>query len=122
LEKRDVKPDLILPSSANRALKTADIIAKKLDYRRKDIVVENRLYAADADNLLDVMHKLGDKLNHLILFRHNPELTDLVHRLSREITRMPTCYAAQFSFDVKPWSHIGKVTRSEVVVNYPKKS
>jgi len=40
LAKRDVKPDLILSSLARRALKTARIIAKKLDYKLKDIVVE----------------------------------------------------------------------------------
>ena len=33
LAKRDVKPDLILSSPARRALRTAEIIAKKLDYR-----------------------------------------------------------------------------------------
>src|SRR2546430_10269701 len=37
LTKRDVKPDLILSSPATRALTTAEIIAKKLDYKRKDI-------------------------------------------------------------------------------------
>ena len=45
LAKRDVKPDLILSSPAKRALTTAEIIAKKLDYKLKDIVVDDRLYA-----------------------------------------------------------------------------
>jgi phosphohistidine phosphatase len=45
LAKRDVKPDLILSSPAMRALMTAEIIANKLDYKRKDIVVDDRLYA-----------------------------------------------------------------------------
>ena len=54
LAKRDVKPDLILSSPAVRALRTAEIIAKKLDYRRK-IVVNERLYAVGADDLLDVI-------------------------------------------------------------------
>ena len=43
LVKRDVKPDLILSSPARRALTTAEIIAKKLDYKLKDIVVDDRL-------------------------------------------------------------------------------
>ena len=61
LAKRGVKPDLILSSPATRALKTAEIIAKKLDYRRKNIVVDDRLYAVEADQLLDVIRKLGDR-------------------------------------------------------------
>ena len=35
LAKRDVKPDLILSSPARRALTTAEIVAKKLDYKLK---------------------------------------------------------------------------------------
>ena len=99
LAKRDVKPSLILSSPAVRALRTAEIIAKKLDYRRKDIVVTERLYAAEADDLLDVIHQLGHKVERVMLFGHNPELTELAHRLSGEITHMPTCVVAEFTFD-----------------------
>jgi phosphohistidine phosphatase len=122
LAKRDVKPDLILSSPAMRALKTAEIIAKKLDYRRKDIVVDDRLYAVGADDLLDVIHKLGDKLERVMLFSHNPELTELTHRLSSKITHMPTCAVAEFTFDAKSWSKIGKVKPAKVTLDYPKKS
>ena len=122
LAKRDVKPDLILSSPAVRALKTAEIIAKKLDYRRRDIVVDDRLYAVGADDLLDVIHKLGDKLERVMLFGHNPELTELAHRLSSKIAHMPTCAVAEFSFDAKSWSSIGKVKPAKTALDYPKKS
>jgi len=122
LAKRDVKPDLILSSPAMRAVKTAEIIAKKLDYRRKDIVVDDRLYAVGADDLLDVLHKLSDKLERVMLFGHNPELTELAHRLSSEITHMPTCAVAEFTFDAKSWSKIGKVKPAKVALDYPKSS
>ena len=105
-----------------RALKTAEIIAKKLDYRRKDIVVDGRLYAVGADELLDVIHKLGDKLERVMLFGHNPELTELAHRLSSKITHMPTCAVAEFTFDAKSWSKIGKVKLARVAFDYPKRS
>jgi phosphohistidine phosphatase len=122
LAKRDVKPDLILSSPAMRAVKTAEIIAKKLDYRRKDIVVDDRLYAVAADDLLDVIHKLDDKLERVMLFGHNPELTELAHRLSSKITHMPTCAVAEFTFDAKSWSKIGKVKPAKVALDYPKRS
>jgi phosphohistidine phosphatase len=122
LAKRDVKPDLILSSPAMRALKTAEIIAKKLDYRRKDIVVDDRFYAVAADDLLDVIHKLDDKLKRVMLFGHNPELTELAHRLSSKITHMPTCAVAEFRFDAKSWSKIGKVKPARVALDYPKSS
>ena len=122
LAKRDVKPDLIVSSPALRALRTAEMIANKLDYRRKDIVVNERLYAVEADDLLDVIHRLGDKVERVMLFGHNPELTELAHRLSGKITHMPTCAVAEFTFDAKSSSKIGKITPAEVVLDYPKKS
>ncbi|TMH58242.1 MAG: histidine phosphatase family protein, partial [Betaproteobacteria bacterium] len=82
LAKRHVAPDLILSSPATRALKTAQIIAKKLDYKRKNILVNDRLYAVEASELLDVLRKLGDAVECAMLVGHNPELTELAHRLS----------------------------------------
>ena len=79
LAKRDVKPDLILSSPARRAFTTAEIMAKKLDYKLKHIVVDDRLYAGAVHDLLNVIHKLGDKLERVMLFGHNPELTELAH-------------------------------------------
>ena len=122
LAKRDVKPDMILSSSAMRALTTAEIIAKKLHYKLKDIVLDDRLYASEADDLLNVIHKLGDKLERVMLFGHNPELTELAHRLSSEITHMPTCAVAEFTFATKSWSDIGKAKLAKVALDYPKKS
>ena len=122
LAERDVNPDLILSSPAMRALTTAQIIAKKLDYKLKNIVVDDRLYASGAHDLLDVIHELGDKLERVMFFGHNPELTELAHRLSSEISRMPTCAVAEFTFDAKSWSAIGKARPARVALDYPKKS
>jgi len=121
LEKRQVKPDLILSSPARRALSTAEIIANELDYRVKDIVVDDRLYATDAETLLGVIGELSDKLKCVMLFGHNPEFTDLAHRLSNEVTLMPTCAVAQFTFESESWATIGAVKPAKVVLDYPKK-
>src|SRR5207302_4503921 len=62
LAKRDVKPDLILSSPARRALTTAEIIAKKLDYKLKEIVADDRLYASAVHDLLNVIPARLDQL------------------------------------------------------------
>lgn len=122
LAKRDLKPDLILSSPAVRALETAKIIARKLDYRRKDIVVDDRLYAVEANDLLEVIRTLGDRLKSVMIFGHNPALVELAQRLSSEITDMPTCAVAEFRFDTKSWSEIGEIEPVKVALDYPKKS
>lgn len=121
LAKRQVKPDLILSSPAHRALSTAEIIANELGYKAKDIVVDDRLYATDAETLLAVIGALSDKLKCVMLVGHNPEFTELAHRLSNEVTLMPTCAVAQFTFESKSWSTIGAEKPTKVVLDYPKK-
>jgi phosphohistidine phosphatase len=122
LAKRGVKPDLILSSPAKRALATAEIIAKELDYKLKDIVVDERLYASAVEDLLTVIHTLGEEQEQVVLLGHNPELTELAHRLSSEITRMPTCAAAEFTFNTTSWSNISKATLARATLDCPKKS
>jgi phosphohistidine phosphatase len=120
LAKRDVKPDLILSSPARRALTTAEIIAGKLGYKVGDIVVDERLYAASPDDLLEVINGLRDKPKHVMLFGHNPGLTELANRLSGKIADMPTCAVAEFVFDIKSWSNVGSHEPAKVRLHSPK--
>jgi len=118
LAKRQVRPDLILSSPARRALST---IAKELNYRAEDIVVNERLYATDADMLLGVIGELSDKLKCVMLFGHNPEFADLAQRLSNKPALMLTCAVAQFTFESTSWASIGSTKPTEVLLDYPKK-
>jgi phosphohistidine phosphatase len=121
LAKRDVKPDLLLSSPALRALTTAQLIAEEVGYERMDIVVDDRLYASNSDDLLAVVCGLDKKLNRVMLFGHNPEFTVLAHRLSSEIIDMPTSAVVELSFDTKTWSDIGAVKPAKVVFDHPKR-
>jgi phosphohistidine phosphatase len=49
-------------------------------------------------------------------------LTQFAHRLSSEITHMPTCAVAKFPFKAKSWSHIDNAKLAKVALDYPKKS
>jgi phosphohistidine phosphatase len=117
-----VKPDLILSRPAIRALATAELIAKKLDYKAKDIVADERLYATTATALLEVIHQLDDKPKRVMLFGHNPELTELAHRLSSEITDMRTCAVAAFCFATTSWSTVGEQEPAKATLHRPKSS
>lgn len=121
LARRDVKPGLLLSSPALRALTTAQLIAEEVGYRHKDIVVDDRLYASSADDLLAVIRALDNKLNRVMLFGHNPEFTDLAHQLSSDIVDLPTSAVVEFDFDTKAWSDVGEVKPAKVIFDYPKR-
>lgn len=120
LAKRDAKPDAIFSSPARRALTTARLIAKELGFDRDRIVVDERLYATSADELLAVVRSLDDRLGRVMLFGHNPELTDLAHRLSATIANLPTCAVVEFGFDTPSWSKVGEIAPARVALDTPK--
>ena len=120
LAKRDVEPDLILSSPAVRALTTAQLFAEELDYKAKNIVVDDRLYASTADDLLEVIHELDDAHKRVMVFGHNPEMSDLAHRLSDKIGDMPTCAVAEFEFDSKSWTAVGRQAPEKATLHEPR--
>jgi phosphohistidine phosphatase len=121
LAQRDVKLDLILSSPASRAITTAQVLADKLDYKLKNIVVDDRLYPGAANALLKSVHNLGNKLNCVMIVGHHPALSTLAHRLSSNITHMPTCAVAQFTFQAKSWRDVSGATLVAVALDLPKK-
>ena len=117
---RHAKPDLIMSSPAARALATANVVAQGLDYKTKNIAVDDRLYAATVDALLAVIEALDDRLDRVMLVGHNPGFTELAHHFDSKITHMPTCALAEFSFDVDIWVGIGQVKPTCTSLESPK--
>jgi phosphohistidine phosphatase len=121
LAQRGARPDLLLASPATRALTTAEHLAQALGIKRKDIVVNDRLYAAPANELLAVIRALGNEHERVMLVAHNPGLSDLAYRFASEITHMPTCAVAEFTFAAAAWGDIGEAKPTNVAFDYPKK-
>lgn len=116
------KPDLIMSSPAARALATAKVVAQGLDYKIKNITVDERLYAATVDALIAVIEALDDKLDRVMLVGHNPGFAALAHHFDSGITHMPTCALAEFRFEAKSWSGIGRARPARTIFDSPKQS
>ncbi|MFB7357611.1 SixA phosphatase family protein [Streptomyces gardneri] len=83
LAETGVLPDLVLCSPARRARHTWDLAAAELD-SPPPVRHDPRLYGADADDLLDVLHGVPDATGTLVLVGHNPGLEDLVLLLAAD--------------------------------------
>jgi phosphohistidine phosphatase len=106
LAKQKVAPALIVSSPALRALTTAQLFAAELGHARQSVVVDERVYAATADELLAGIHELDDGHDCVMLFGHNPEFSELAGRLAGKAVDMPTCAVAHFRFDVTSWADV----------------
>ena len=83
--------------------------------------MNDQLYASSPDDLLAVIRALDNKLDRVMLVGHNPEFSNLAHRLSSEIVDMPTSAVIEYHFDTKAWTVIGEVEPAKTVLDYPKK-
>jgi phosphohistidine phosphatase len=122
LAERGIEVDRVICSPATRALATAEVITEEIGFPWDEIVVDERLYHADAFEMLEVIQGLDDYLDCVMCFGHNPGLTDLVNYLSPHyIDNVPTCGVVELRFDVDTWALVGEFEPVEVNFDYPKK-
>ncbi len=121
-EQHKANPDLILSSPAKRALRTAKIIAKEIDYPKGKIEIKDSLYGSGVEAMLNVIQYLDDSLDEVMLFGHNPDLTSLANYLSNhEVDNIPTCGIFCVDFDIQSWQDVGKGKGIFKFFDYPKK-
>lgn len=122
LQKKGIFPDLLLSSTAKRALQTAQLTAKELDIPKDKIQLDKNLYHASPHSLLKAIRMQPDIVNTLFVFGHNPGFNDLITYLGGEIDNLPT--SGQFGFKLKTdhWSELSPDTAEVWFMDYPKKS
>lgn len=115
------KPQRLISSPALRAITTAQVFADNLGIDSHDIVVRPKIYEASTDTLLRLVRELDEHDEHVMLFGHNPGLSQLAHQLAAcDFDDLPTCGIAHLSLAAKVWQdvtpHCGKLLR----FTYPK--
>lgn len=123
LKEKDIHPDLIISSPAKRAFSTAKKIARILKYPKDAIRIVDKLYHADEDAMLQVVNNLKDKHSIVIMFGHNPGLTDFVNSILSEeldIDNVPTCGVVAFQFQSERWEQVTWGTGKILFFDYPK--
>jgi phosphohistidine phosphatase len=102
LKKQNLVPDLIISSTAKRANKTADIIAKKSGYDKK-IFESKVLYGATADDYTSVIHEINNEYKTVLLVGHNPTIEEVLERIIGERNIMKTCSLAYIDLSIDSW-------------------
>jgi phosphohistidine phosphatase len=113
--------DRVLSSSAVRALETAEIIVQEMGLPLDEIQIEENLYHASGSEILDIIEEQQDELDGLMLFGHNPGMTDLVNMLSDlDLYNLPTAGVVVLQYEVETWSDISQVDPAQVMIDFPK--
>lgn len=113
--------DLMVSSPANRALTTARYFHKELGLPADALVQEPHIYAAQRSTLLQVLNAFPDRAARIMLFGHNPGLTELIDDLSgTDVGNLPTCGIVRIDLLVEAWSMVSRDTGTLVWSDQPK--
>ncbi len=114
-------PDLIVSSSANRALHTALIIAREVAYPVEKVKITDDLYNADMDAILHLILITDPSVNSLFIVGHNPGFTDVANLfMEPRIDNMDTSAMVSIEFQCDDWSVI-QTSKCKAVSYSPKR-
>jgi phosphohistidine phosphatase len=117
-----IRPSLIISSPAVRAWTTAKVFATELGYPVEFLQREDDIYLASLDRLLEVVASQDAGFNNLMVFGHNPGLTDFANYLSPGLTNnLPTAGIVSVEFDRDDWLLFERPKTELLVYDYPKK-
>ncbi len=114
------KADLIISSQAIRALTTALIFARNLNYNANKVSIKEELYDCCVKDYFSVIHSIDNSFESVLLFTHNPSITEFAESLVKSLPmEMPTCGIVGISFDTDDWKNVK--TGELFMFDYPKK-
>jgi phosphohistidine phosphatase len=79
--RRDLIPDLILVSPAERAWSTAEIVAEACELDAKQMQCARELYLASPETTWRLLMQRDSTLHHILICGHNPGLSQVASRL-----------------------------------------
>jgi phosphohistidine phosphatase len=119
--RRDLIPDLILVSPAERAWSTAEIIASACELDTKQLQCARELYLASPEMTWRVLSRRDSSLRHILICGHNPGLSQVASRLGpipsrRNLTTAGLATAVWFNVE---WDELQPETASSCDLDDP---
>ncbi|UYZ62683.1 SixA phosphatase family protein [Hymenobacter weizhouensis] len=122
LAQRSIRLDLLVSSPAVRALSTAALVAKELEYPHDRIQVVDAIYEATVPDLLSVVRNLPDAADSVLLVGHNPTITEFANLLSPSaIPDMTTAAIVCLRFQCDRWRDLDRNNAEYYFYDHPKK-
>jgi phosphohistidine phosphatase len=109
LREEGLVPDLILTSSAKRAVSTAKFVAEASGFDG-EMQVSRDLYASGPDAYIEQLETLPDIYYTVLVIGHNPGMEELLEALTGEIQSLPTAALAHIELDLDRWDDLAEET------------
>lgn len=110
LKKETLVPDLILSSTAERAFRTAELVAENCGYAGS-IQRAETLYHGSPEDFAGVLVEVDDASDCVMIVGHNPGLEELLRILTGKAERLPTAALARVKLPIMSWKQLTLSTR-----------
>ena len=122
LYEKGISFDLMLTSTAIRAITTCHLMASEIGYSVEDIQLDRNIYGADINTLKDIISSTNDeKVESLAVFGHNPTFHSLaIEILSEEINKFHACGMLYVQFNTDRWSNCFNSDKEVIFYDSPK--
>ncbi len=107
-------------SPALRARETANFFANTFKKNIHEINIEPVLYSFNLIDILKFIESQNDIENSIILFFHNPSISEVLIHYTFENFDMPTCAIAQINFITQSWKELSANSGELAWYDYPK--
>ena len=119
---KGIKPDLIISSTAARALQTAYIFALKNNIHFNEIIHDSSIYESSVEKIIESIAKTSDDKNQLFVFGHNPSITNMAnYLLDSYMMEIPVCGVVCINIDSDTWKDLNKNRHHLVFFDIPDK-
>jgi phosphohistidine phosphatase len=120
---KNTLPKLLISSPAKRAKTTAQLFANSFMLDKENIIYKSELYHAPSFVYYDLLKSLPNECNSVMLFAHNPGITDFVNSLSIvQLDNMPTSGIFGFTVETIEWKFFEKSKKAFLFFDHPKQN
>ncbi|MGZ4053576.1 MAG: SixA phosphatase family protein [Bacteroidia bacterium] len=123
LKEKKILPELIITSPAIRAISTALIFSKILNYDPSKILINKNLYDSSVKDYSKVVSEAGKNIKSVMLFGHNPVITQFANSLTASFAEeMATCCIVGIKIKAKDRGFSTNKMNELFYYDHPKKS
>ncbi|MCC6907717.1 MAG: histidine phosphatase family protein [Phycisphaerales bacterium] len=113
LDELDLMPQVIIASTAQRTLETAELLVEASGTATR-IDPDERLYLASSGAILRILQQAPIQARCLMAVGHNPGLEELLTGLTGRAEQMRTATLAQIEFPIDSWTDVKDGTRGRL--------
>ena len=107
LRNEGLTPDLIISSSATRALATAGAVGEGCHYTDPaGVRVAPELYPGDSPSYVRILREIPEEFHRVLVIGHNPAIETFLSELVHEAEILPTAAVAVVQLPIERWKKL----------------